>query len=599
MALTIRNCVPTQDTWNLEPLYASRTLFLKDIDEVHGRCSLLQRYAGSLGENLQNVESCLELYFSTSRLLEKVYTWAHLGSDVDTSDNSALDLLGRAKDLIRVFSASSSFIRPELLALSQESYEELEASESLKNYRRYLDEIYRHKPHTLSKDVEKILADGSDIFSSFSTIFSQLNNADLEFGSIETAQGSQPLTHGTYSVFLKNPDRTIRHKAYEQYYDVFDCHKYTLNTVFCSSVRKNLYLARSRKFSSALEQALFADNIPVTVYDKLIQTVSENLGPLHDYYQIRQKRLNIDTLELYDTYIPLETEIKTEITYDQACDLVIDSLAFLGGDYCRELSHGLIENRWVDKYENKGKRSGAYSAGCYDSYPYILLNYNSSDLRDVFTLAHEAGHSMHSLYSRRHQPYPTSDYSIFVAEVASTLNEQLLMAHLRQKYAHDSAMTAYLINHQIDDIKATLYRQTMFAEFEKIVHEKAHHNEPITPEANRDTYCELLKKYFGPSVRIHPLGDLEYLRIPHFYYGFYVYKYATGLSAALALSKEILGGNSEATKRYLKFLSSGSSKDPIELLKDAGVDLSSELAINQALSVFSSLVEDYKRICNT
>ena len=463
---------------------------------------------------------------------------------------------------------------------------------SLQDLKRMVLEIVRYRPHTLSKAEENLLALGSEVFGVSSKTFSQLNNADLKFGTVHVDGEEKSLTHGTFSLLLKNPNREVRKQTFEQYYKVFEDHKNTIAATLTGSIKGDVYLSQVKKHTSARERALFADNVELSVYDNLIETVSSNLTGLHKYYELRKRVLKLEEQRIYDTYVPLIPNVQKSHPYPLACQYVLDSLRPLGSDYVDVLRRGLTSERWVDVYENQGKRSGAYSSGCYDSAPYILMNYKEDSLNDIFTLTHEAGHSMHSFFSCKHQPYQDHGYTIFVAEVASTFNEQLLVKHLRELYQGDKAMLAFLINQQIDDIKSTLYRQTMFAEFEKIVHEIAESNQALNIDVYKEVYGKLLKKYFGPAVTIEDIDHLECLRIPHFYSAFYVYKYATGISAAISLSEQVLTGSDTERMRYLNFLQSGGSKYPLDLLKDAGVDMNSPQVVATALKKFDALVNE-------
>lgn len=595
MSLPKRDEVTLPDTWDLSSMYAGLADWKKDFEALEGNAETVRAFPGTLGDGAEQLNKAFELYLSMSRALEKVYVYAHLLSDQDTGNTDNLGLLDQATNLYSRVGEQWSFFTPEILALSEERIAQYLADSKLKPYRRMLTEIVRYKPHTLSKDEEQLLAAGSEVFGTSEKIFSQLNNADLTFGSLEVDGQEKVLSHGTYTLFLKHPNRDIRRRAFEQYYGVFEAHKHTIAATLGSSIKRDIYLARVKKFPSARERSLFSDNVPVAVYDNLIETVARNLEPLHRYYALRKKLLQLDEMRIFDTYVPLVSDVTVRHSYEEACRLVTESLAPLGAKYVEVLADGLGARRWVDRYENKGKRSGAYSSGCYDSVPYILMNYKPDSLNDVFTLTHEAGHSMHSYFSCKTQPYQDHGYTIFVAEVASTFNEQLLSRHLKSVYANDRRMLAYLINQQIDDIKATLYRQTMFAEFERTTHALAEKHEPLTLDTFRSEYRALLAKYFGSAAVLAELDDLECFRIPHFYSAFYVYKYATGLSAAIALSERVLKGGEKERAEYLGFLNSGCSKYPLELLKDAGVDMTSPAPIESALAHFARLVTELEQ----
>lgn len=594
--MKLRNEVSENDSWNLVPLYTSQADWEKDFTALEKALATYSALENTLHKDKEHFEKVIRSYLEASRALEKIYTFAHLQSDTDLSHSENLGFVERTRNLYSRFSSAFSFITPEILALSKETLDAYLAAPSLQDLKRMVLDIARYAPHTLSKEEEKLLAQGSEVFGTSASVFSQLNNADLEFGVIGEGDVTETLSHGTYALFLKKQDRSIREKAYTQYLTVFDKHKNTIATTLAGSVKKDIYLAKVKKHSTALGKALFPDEVPQSVYDNLISTVRKNLPVAHRYYALRKKVIGLDTQRMFDTYVPLVKEVHIKTTYDEAVGLLIDSLAPLGSEYLSVLKKGLTEDRWVDRYENKGKRSGAYSGGCYDSAPYILMNYHEENIHDVFTLTHEAGHSMHSYFSRKHQPYQDNDYTIFVAEVASTFNEQLLTHTLREKYKNDKAMLAFLINQQIDDIKGTLIRQTMFAEFEKEIHERGERNEPLTIDAFRKIYRGLLEAYFGPSLSIESLDELECLRIPHFYSAFYVYKYATGISAAIALSDMVLSGDTKTTENYLTFLKSGGSKPPLELLKLAGVNLESPAPVEKAFVLFDRLVRELEEL---
>ncbi|MDD2942004.1 MAG: oligoendopeptidase F [bacterium] len=585
-----RQQIPEEVTWNLSAMFPTLADWDKDFGELAGQVEDMNRYCGRLGESAAVLSEACQTFLATSQKLEKLFVYAHLKSDEDLTNSDSLGLLQRISSLATRFSTASSYFSPELIAIEPSRFEQLLADPALASYARMLREIARFKPHTLSKEEEAILAGSGEILASFRQIYSQLNNADFQFGEIELDGEKLALTHSTFVTFLKKTDAKLREEAFNSYYKVYDEHKNSLAALYTSSVKKDVFLARTKGYPSALEASLFVDDIELAVHANLIKTVSANLEPLHRYYELRKRILGLEKQSLYDTYVPLVADVHTSIPYESAVEILCQAAHPLGEEYTREMRQGLTADRWVDRQENIGKRSGAYSSGCYGTHPYILLNYKKDDLNDLFTLAHEAGHSMHSLYSRRHQTYQDHDYVIFVAEVASTLNEELLLDHLRRIYSDDKRMLLYLLNHQLDDIKAIFFRQTMFAEFEMIIHELAEAHEPLTIDRYRSIYRGLLEKYFGPAVEIPPLGDLECLRIPHFYSAFYVYKYATGLSAAVSLSEDILAGNLVQRDKYLDFLKSGRSKYPLTLLADAGVDLRKPLAVERTIELFANLL---------
>ncbi|MCL4141732.1 UNVERIFIED_CONTAM: hypothetical protein GTU68_066622 [Idotea baltica] len=595
-ALIERKNVEESNTWNLAPLYKELNSWKRDFKKSGESVEEILNFRGTLGESPAQLRKAFDCYFTASRELEKLYCHAHLRSDEDTGNSENFGRLQQVLGVYSKFSANASFFNPELLDIEDSRLEEFLSSPELKDYQRVIREMRRYKQHTLSPEEEQLLALGGETFQSAGKIFSQLNNADLSFGELEVDGKTQALTHANFSVFLKHEDRSIRKKAFEQYIGVFDAHRNTIAASLSSSVKKDVYLARAKRFDSALDRSLFADNVPPSVYNTLVDEASKGLAPLHRYYELRKKLLGLKESYIYDTYVPLAEGVQIETEYEEAAELVTASLAPLGEKYTSVLRGGLLEQRWVDRFENKGKRSGAYSSGCYDSLPYILMNFDSRDLRDVYTLTHEAGHSMHSFFSNENQKYQDHGYTIFVAEVASTFNEQLLTHELKKRYADDAEKMAYLINHQIDDIKSTFYRQTMFAEFERIIHDLDEAGEALTVDRFRSEYRALLEKYFGPALSFGELDDLECFRIPHFYSAFYVYKYATGLSAAIALSEAVLNGGEKELSRYLGFLKSGGSKFPLDLLRDAGVDLESAGPIQATVDKFTALVDELETV---
>jgi oligoendopeptidase F len=493
-------------------------------------------------------------------------------------------------------SQASSYIRPELLALSDTYLSDAMNDPEFSPYRFYLEKIVRNKPHTLSGDIEQVLAMESELFQVPRQVFSQLDNADLTFGTIVDEDGKKiELSHGNFISFLNNPNREIREKAFRQYYATYDSHRFTLAATLSSSIKKDVILSKVRHFNSCLMASLFQDNVDETIYDTLLSTVKDNLNPLFDYFSFRREVLGVPELHFYDTYVPIVDGVEFKLEYDEAVDICVKALAPLGGEYTALLTSGLTGG-WVDRYENKGKRSGAYSSGCYDSPPYILMNYEKKSMGSLYTLIHEAGHSMHSHYSRTSQPYATHDYTIFVAEVASTLNEILLSHHLLEIYDHDPKMKAYILNREIDNIRATLFRQTMFAEFEKVTHHLSENNQPLTLDVLRTEYRKLLTAYFGTSIVIDDELTLECLRIPHFYSAFYVYKYATGISAAIAIAERIINNEKDAVEDYLAFLKTGGSMFPIDELMVAGVDMRSPVPIRNAIRHFEKRINDFKAV---
>lgn len=593
MDIKDRNSLEITDTWDLNLIYKSATDWDIDLEQLKNEIPELGKKRGKIATNAEALSETLRLFLSLMRKAEKIYSYAQMTCDQDLSNQESLRRKEMALSAYSQLNQAASFLRPEILEIDQKQIELFLTNPILKDLRITIEEIVRYRLHTLSPKEESLLALGAEYFSSTSSIFSQLNNTELKF---EPVANVGPLSHGTYSVMLRNPDRNIRAQAYKNYYKEFDEHKNTLSAIYSSSVKKNVFLAKAKNFSSALEQSIFSDSVSKKVYLTLIESVSDNLNNLHKYYDLRAKKLEIKQIFLYDTYTSLVGNSDHSFDYDKAASTIIEAVKPLGEEYQNILQAGLMKNRWVDKYENKGKRSGAYCGGCYDSSPYILINYQSKGLDSMFTLAHEAGHAMHSFLSNRNQTYQDHQYTIFVAEVASTVNELLLLNYLQNSTKFDSPMQQVLSNHLLDDIKSTLYRQTMFAEFELKVHTQAEERKPIGLEFYRKIYRDLLEKYFGKSVSIQETDELEFLRIPHFYSAFYVYKYATGLSAAIDISQRIISGDKKSTQDYLEFLASGGSKQPLDLLRGTGVDLEKRDCLDFTSSLFSKELARFKAL---
>jgi oligoendopeptidase F len=581
--------------WDLSPLFTSDDEWEEAYRGVSSRVSEYEKYRGRLHESAALFKEAIEFDLTIGREIDTIATYAHLRNDEDKTNMKYEELYQRMIVLHTSIAERASFLVPEMQALPRERADEYLADEALAGYRFYLEKIFRYREHTRSTEVEEILAMSGEVHHASSTIFSQLDNADLTFGSLADGKGiTVELTHGSFSSFLQERDREIRKNAFFQYYASYNAHKHTIAAALSTSVKKDRLHARIRHFESARAKSLFSDNVPLSVFDNLIGTVRSRISPLAKYLDLRRRILGLDELHIYDTYVPLVNEIDFSMPYEEAVTTCVEALSPLGNDYCGILKEGL-EGGWVDRYENKGKRSGAYSSGCYDSPPYILMNYRDDNINSLYTLIHEAGHSMHSYYSHATQPYVYGDYTIFVAEVASTFNETLLSNYLLEKYRDNNSMRAYILNREIDNIRATLYRQTMFAEFEKITHDIVERGDPLTLEVLRGKYRELLEVYFGGKLVIDEPLELECLRIPHFYSAFYVYKYATGISAAIALAEKVLKSGVKAREEYRRFLTLGGSAFPIQELAVAGVDMSSSEPIEYALDHFSNLVDKFSR----
>ena len=593
-AIPERSLIPAADRWDLGKLFPAEDAWDQGLKEYQEMVPRIAAFKGTLAESAANLRACLEFLNELEMLDERVGYYAMLRTSEDAGDSDNQGRFARYLNVASRAEAEKSYITPEIQAIPDTVMEQFLADESLAEFAISLRKLLRFKPHVLPEEQERLLALQIEANQTARKAFAALTDVDLDFGSVDTPDGPVPLSQSSWSQLMINPDRDVRRRAYLQFYGHFDQHRNTLAALYGGSVQLDIYRARARGYASAREAALFPDRVDAAVYDNLIATVHANLPQLHDYYSLRRRILAVDELRHYDVYVPLTGDVRVHHTYDQAVDVVIDALAPLGDDYRTTLRAGLLGG-WVDRYENKGKRSGAFSAGSFVGDPYILMNYKEDVLRDVFTLAHEAGHSMHSWNSVRHNPIQHYSYTIFEAEVASTFNEQLLFHYLMER-AESREMKAYLVGKQVDDIIATIYRQTMFAEFEHLTHRMAEQGEPLTVDSLRATYRQLLERYFGAEMVLEDLSDLEGLRIPHFYNAFYVYKYATGLAAAVSLAEQVLANGTPACDRYREFLRSGGSRYPLESLQLAGVDMSSPAPIEQALRVFGSLVKQLEQL---
>lgn len=585
-----RDEVLESDRWDLSSLYASVEAWESDFTQLEKRISRYEEFRGKLGSDIRILKECLDFDREIERLSERLGTYAFLRTAEDQANQSAQALVARFQNLSVRTNQIASYFRPEILAIPAETMNRWMASAELEEYRLVLERITRYRDHTLSDSEENLLAMQGEMSQTAGKAFRQLCDADLKFGTVENEKGQQiELGNATFTQLLISPSRAVRKAAFHQYYDQFAAHENTLAATLAGSIHTDVYYAKARRYPSSLAAALFPDNVPQSVYENLIAAVRSKLPAVHRYFDLRKRFMKLDQIHHYDTYVPLLSDLEQERTWDEAVATVIDSLKPLGSDYGQVLERGL-RGRWCDRYPNKGKQSGAFSCGSYDGDPYIMMNYKPQVLNDLFTLTHEAGHSMHSYYSAKNQPFQYYNYTIFVAEVASTFNEQLLTHHLLST-TDDPGFKAYLLNHEIDSIRATIVRQTMFAEFEKKTHEMAEVGQPLTVETFKQVYRGLLDDYFGPDFYIDEQLSLECFRIPHFYRGFYVYKYATGLSAAIALSRRVLQGGESERLQYLKFLSSGCRQDPLDLLRGAGVDMSQPEPVATALNYFDELVE--------
>lgn len=591
-----RSKVAAGDTWDLSPMFADVAAWEAGLAKATAMMPSLGEFKGKLGDGPAVLRDYFEADNSFSRLADRLSNFAFLRAAEDQGNALAQTLRGKVMHLLTRVGEAVAYFRPELMALPQATIDAYLAAPELAEFKLTIERIVRYRPHTLSAGEEKLLAMQGQMAEAAGNVFRQLNDADLKFGTLADEAGKViELGHSSFSSLLQSPKREVREQAFRQYYGVYDGHRNALAASLAGSVHRDVYYARARNFDTARESALFADNVPTSVYDNLVGSVRNNLPAVHRYLEVRRRAMKLKDLHHYDTYVPIFSEMKKSHTWQQAVDVVCASLKPLGTEYVETLRTGLTSGRWADRYPNAGKQSGAFSSGVYDSPPYILMNFREDVLEHVFTLTHEAGHSMHTWNSNRNQPYQYSDYVIFVAEVASTFNEQLLARHLMDNAADDRER-AYLINRQIDGIRGTIVRQTMFAEFERDIHAMAEAGEPLTVESFRATYRKLLDAYFGTGGRskfvVDPELDLECFRIPHFYRAFYVYKYATGLSAAIALSQRVLAGTPGALDAYLSFLKSGCSKFPLDQLKDAGVDMTTPAPVDAALKHFGELVDE-------
>lgn len=581
--------------WKLEDIYAQNDLWEKDFAEVKNLALKLSQYKDKLSISSDNLLNCLDANAAMNRLFEKVYVYAHMRSHEDSANGFYQSYSDRSESLAVEVSSANSFVVPEILAIENEKLAGfIKENEKLAFYKKYIDEIVRSKPHILNASEEQILAMSGDMAKAPGSIFSMLNNADIKFPIIKDEGGNEvELTKGRFIQLMESTDREVRRDAFDALYSTYKKQRNTLAALLNSQVKANIFEAKVRKYSSARESYLFPDNVPESVYDNLINSMNENMHLMHRYMKLRKQMLNLDELHMYDIYTTMVKDAKMDINYEEAVETVKKGLAVLGEKYSEDLQKGLTSG-WIDVYENEGKRSGAYSWGCYDSHPYVLLNHTDT-VNNMFTLAHEMGHALHSFYSDSNQPYIYAQYKIFVAEVASTLNEALLM-HYLLKTTTDKAKKMYLLNYYMEQFRTTVYRQTMFAEFEKLIHAKAEAGEALTADVLCQVYHDLNVKYYGSDMVVDELIDMEWSRIPHFYTSFYVYKYATGFSAATAIAHKIINEGQPAIDKYLEFLKSGGSDYPIELLKIAGVDMATAAPINNALKVFEDLLNQMEEL---
>ncbi len=588
-----RSEVLPENSWQLEDLFSSQ----KDWDNTYEELKKLKNKAADYEGKLNtpdHIKAVFALEDDLSLQIERLYVYAHLNHDQDTTNPTYQALVQKAKKLSVEVSEALSFITPEILSLPEEELDSYINDPKLADYKFTLQEIKREKAHVLSKTEEALLAQVGNLSQAPQQIFGMINNADMKFPKIKDEHGKEvELTHGSYIQFLENPNREVRERAFKAIYETYGKQKNTIAATLSANINKNMFYSRVRKYPSVLEMSLYGDNIPKEVYTNLIDTIHESLPLLQRYLKLRKKLLGVDELHMYDLFAPLVEEYKWDISYDEAKAMLMEGLQPLGQNYLNMLREGL-NNRWIDVYENEGKRTGAYSWGAYGTHPYVLLNHKNN-LNSMFTLAHEMGHALHSYFSDENLKYRDAQYTIFLAEVASTTNEALLMDYLLKK-STDPKQKLYLLTYYADQFRTTVFRQTMFAEFEKLIHERAEAGESLTPQELSKIYYDLNVKYHGKEMTVDQDIEMEWARIPHFYTSFYVYKYATGFSAATSFSKQILEEGQPAVDRYLGFLKSGGSDYSINILKKAGVDMSSPEPIREAMSVFEQLVEQMENL---
>ena len=585
-------------TWKLEDMVAEDSQWEQMFKEAAGEISEYASYKGRLAGSADTLYACLLFDDKLSHKIFRLYFYARMRSVVDTTVQRYLDMFSRAQTRSYRAAESSSFLVPEILSMDRELLEQYMAADNgIGHFKRALEIILARRDHTLSGEMEELLAQSYDATQGASQIFTMFNNADVKFPVItgENGEGIQ-ITHGNYISLMENQDRRIRKDAFEGLYSVYEQFSNTLAAAFSSNVKQAVFYAKAKKYASSREYYLADNEVPELVYDNLVKAVRENIMKLHEYTRVRKDVLGVDELHMYDLYVPMVAAADRRYTYEEAKSIVLEGLAPLGEEYLSLLKQG-FDSRWIDVYENEGKRSGAYSWGTYGSHPYVLLNFHGT-LNDVFTLAHEMGHSIHTWYSDMNQPFTYAGYKIFVAEVASTCNEALLIRHLLKK-AGSREEKAYLLNHFLESFRGTLFRQTMFAEFEDMAHKKAARGESLTAESLCSIYRQLIADYFGPAMTVDLQIYYEWERIPHFYTPFYVYQYATGFSAAVAISSRIMSGEPGALEGYKKFLSGGCSMKPIDLLKLCGVDMSTTRPVDEALGFFGELIEEFKKCIHT
>lgn len=590
-----RSEVLEENTWKMEDMFSSDEVWEEEYQKLEKDMERLSVYQGKLGDSADSLYQALCCYSDMACRLERIVVYANQKLHQDTRNGKYQGFAGKARNLEVKFDGVSAYLEPEILTIKEDLLREyLESGNGIVEFQQYIDNLLRQKEHILSKEIEEILSMTGEFSNTADDVYAMFNNADIKFPSILNENKEEALlSHGTFISYLQSKDRRVRKEAMEKYYMPYQEHENVLAELYTANAKKDAFYAKVRHYHSAREASLSKSNIPLAVYDNLIETIHDSFPAFYKYVKLRKRALQVEELHMYDSYVPLIQEIEKKIPFEKAKEMVKEGLKPMGEDYLAKLEEG-FENRWIDIYENQGKRSGAYSWGAYGVHPYVLLNYNDS-LNNVFTLAHEMGHALHSYYSDSNQNYINAAYRLFVAEVASTCNESLLIQDMLKK-TEDKKEKIYLINYFLDKFKGTMFRQTMFAEFEKITHDMVERGENLTKEVLKKIYHELNELYFGPDMIVDEQIDMEWARIPHFYNSFYVYQYATGFSAAIALSKRILELGEAGVRDYMKFLTGGCAKYPIELLKDAGVDMESPKPVKDAMAVFEDFVNQLEQL---
>ncbi|WP_074116246.1 oligoendopeptidase F [Clostridioides difficile] len=590
---TDRSTIEEKYKWKIDKMYSSKEEIEKDISKVKNLIQEVKEYKGKLSESKENLYKVLNISENASRIVQNLYVYTHMKQHEDTRINDNQGRATKTEMLSTDLGVATSYIVPEILAIEENKLSEYLKDEKLSFYTKYIKDILRDKPHTLSEREEEILAATSELSTIPENVYDMLAYADMEFPEIEDEEGNKvKLSHSNYSLFIKSKNSRVRKDAFEGEFSTYEKYKNTFASTLYGGIKSEIFYAKTRKYNSAIEASLFSDDVSLDVYNNLISAIDKSIPNLNKYVELKKKFLGLNEIHMYDLYVPLTDKFDMDIPYDKAQDIILEALKPLGEEYLKVIKSAFDEG-WIDVYDNEGKKGGAYSWGSYDSHPYILMSYKN-DLNSLFTLIHELGHSVHSHYSRTSQPFLYSDCKIFVAEVASTLNELLLINYLLEN-SKSKDETIYLLNYYLEQFRTTVHRQTMFAEFEKIVHQRVESGEPLTADEFTNIYYKLNEKYYGKSAIVDKQIGIEWARIPHFYSNFYVYKYATGFSAASALSQQILSEGSTAVDRYINFLKSGGSEYPLEQLKSAGVDMTKKESIEEALNVFAELVNKLEK----